>query len=210
MADSDFDVIVLGLGPGGEDVAGTYGPGGPAGARHGAAAARRRVPLFRLHPVEDDRARAPRCSPRRAASTHWPGTPSYGRSSPQVADRIRDEATDDWDDRVAVERFEGQGGTSLRAAGRLAGRDADGRLVVAAGERTYRAPTVVVATGTAPALPPIDGWRELRGTDPGPDGPVWTNREILRARSAGVAGRARRRRDRLRAGAGLRAVRFPR
>ena len=47
--------------------------------------------------------------------------------------RIRDEATDDWDDRVAVERFEGKGGTFRRGAGRLLGRDDAGRLRVAVG-----------------------------------------------------------------------------
>jgi hypothetical protein len=34
-----------------------------------------------------------------------------------VAQRIPDEATDDWDDRVAVERFEGKGGRFLRRPG---------------------------------------------------------------------------------------------
>ena len=54
-----------------------------------------------------------------------------------VANRIRDEATDDWDDTVAVERLEGQGGTFVRGTGRLAGRDDDGRLRVEVGGETH-------------------------------------------------------------------------
>ena len=44
-----------------------------------------------------------------------------------VADRIRDEATDDWDDTVAVKRLEDSGATFVRGRGVLAG---DGRVRV--------------------------------------------------------------------------------
>jgi pyruvate/2-oxoglutarate dehydrogenase complex dihydrolipoamide dehydrogenase (E3) component len=94
-----------------------------------------------------------------------------------VAARIRDEATTDWDDKIAVDRLTGHGASFVRGSGRLAGRLADGRLQVAVGEQTYAA-AVCIATGTAPALPPIPGLAELpRGVDE----PVWTNREILRS-----------------------------
>ncbi len=100
-----------------------------------------------------------------------------------VADRIRDEATDDWDDRAAVERFENLGGTFRRGAGRLCGRDSAGRLIVEVGGHRYTGHRVVVATGTTPAIPPIDGLADLRATGSGPDGPVWTNRDIVKART---------------------------
>ena len=103
--------------------------------------------------------------------------------APVVA-RIRDETTDDWDDRVAVERLEGQGATFVRGAGRLAGRDADGRLRVVVGDGTYTAERVVLATGTAPAIPPVDGLADLRASGDGVAGPVWTNREAVKATSA--------------------------
>ena len=80
-------------------------------------------------------------------------TPDYGK----VAERIRDEATDNWDDRVAVERFENLGATFVRGAGRLAGRSEDGAIKVEVGDATYAARHVVVGVGTAPAIPPIDG-----------------------------------------------------
>src|ERR1700730_514579 len=38
-----------------------------------------------------------------------------------VAKRIRQEATDNWDDKVGVERFEGKGGRFIRGHGRLTG-----------------------------------------------------------------------------------------
>lgn len=70
-----------------------------------------------------------------------------------VARRIREEATDDWDNRVAVERFEGKGGTFVRGAGRLVGPS-----TVAVDDRTFTAGrAIVVATGTEPAVPPISG-----------------------------------------------------
>lgn len=85
-----------------------------------------------------------------------------------VARRIRDEATDNWDDRVAVERFESKGGTFVRNHARLT---APGEVEV--GGTTYRASrAVVVATGANPAVPPIPGLGEV---------PYWTNRELVEA-----------------------------
>jgi pyruvate/2-oxoglutarate dehydrogenase complex dihydrolipoamide dehydrogenase (E3) component len=107
-------------------------------------------------------------------------TPDYT----PVGDRIRNEATDDWNDQAAVDRFTGKGGVFARGAGRLTGRLADGRLGVEVAGVPYAAKRVVISTGTAPAVPPIPGLAELRGDDPGPDGLVWTNREILRVRTA--------------------------
>jgi pyruvate/2-oxoglutarate dehydrogenase complex dihydrolipoamide dehydrogenase (E3) component len=86
-----------------------------------------------------------------------------------VARRIRDEATDDWDDRVAVERFEGKGGTFVRGTGRVV---APG--TVAVGDRTFTAGrAIVLATGTEPAIPPIPGLAEV---------PYWTNRDVVEAK----------------------------
>lgn len=88
-----------------------------------------------------------------------------------VASRIRSEATDDWDDKVAVERFTNKGGTFVRGRGRLAG---PGRVEVD-GETYTAKRAVVVATGGAPVIPPIEG---LAGT------PYWTNREAIETETA--------------------------
>ncbi|MEW1955829.1 FAD-dependent oxidoreductase [Terrabacter sp. NPDC080008] len=85
-----------------------------------------------------------------------------------VAKRIREEATDDWNDHVAVERLEGKGATVLHGTGRITG---PGRVDV---DGTAYAATkgVVVNPGTTPAVPPIEGLR---------DTPYWTNHEIIEA-----------------------------
>ncbi len=84
-----------------------------------------------------------------------------------VADRIRDEATDDWDDTVAVKRLEDAGVTFARGTGRLVG---DRQVEV--GGTTYVARRgVVLNPGTEPAIPPIEGLA---------DTPYWTNRDVVR------------------------------
>ena len=85
-----------------------------------------------------------------------------------VARRIREQATDNWDDTVAVERFEGKGGRFLRATGRIV---APGRVRAGDQEITARR-GIVVATGAGPAIPPIDGLADV---------PYWTNREAIAA-----------------------------
>jgi pyruvate/2-oxoglutarate dehydrogenase complex dihydrolipoamide dehydrogenase (E3) component len=92
----------------------------------------------------------------------------------KVARRIRDEATDDWDDTVAVERLEKAGVTFVRGHARLAGE----RTVEVDG-RTFRAGRgVVLNPGTAPAVPPVEGLA---------DTPYWTNRDALRAETVPAA-----------------------
>jgi pyruvate/2-oxoglutarate dehydrogenase complex dihydrolipoamide dehydrogenase (E3) component len=81
--------------------------------------------------------------------------------------RIRDEATDDWDDAVAVKRLEDAGVRFVRGHGRLTGP----RTVEVDGETFEAATGVVLNTGTRPATPPIDGLA---------DTPFWTNRDVLR------------------------------
>ncbi|MEX1009419.1 MAG: NAD(P)/FAD-dependent oxidoreductase [Acidimicrobiia bacterium] len=86
-----------------------------------------------------------------------------------VAARIRDEATDDWDDRVAVERYERKGGRFVRGVGRLVAPNS----VEVAGQRFEASRGVVLATGTSPVIPPIPG---LETVD------YWTNRDAVAAK----------------------------
>jgi pyruvate/2-oxoglutarate dehydrogenase complex dihydrolipoamide dehydrogenase (E3) component len=85
-----------------------------------------------------------------------------------VARRIRDEATDDWDDAVAVKRFKDKGGRFVRGRGRIVGP----RTVEVDGRCFEAGRALVVATGTEPVVPPVEG---LAGT------PYWTNREAVEA-----------------------------
>jgi pyruvate/2-oxoglutarate dehydrogenase complex dihydrolipoamide dehydrogenase (E3) component len=90
-----------------------------------------------------------------------------------VAGRIRDEATDNWNDQVAADRFTAKGGRLVRGTGRLTG---PGRVAVqtTAGDEidieVSRA--VVLNPGSAPVIPPIPG---LEGVD------YWTNRHAIEA-----------------------------
>ena len=83
-----------------------------------------------------------------------------------MAARIRAEATDHWDDTVAVERFVGKGGTFVRGRGRLVASN----TIEVDGHRYLANRAVVIATGTTAAAPPIPGLA---------DTPYWTNRQAI-------------------------------
>jgi pyruvate/2-oxoglutarate dehydrogenase complex dihydrolipoamide dehydrogenase (E3) component len=87
-----------------------------------------------------------------------------------VAARIR-EATANWDDQIAVERFQGKGGTFLRGQARIVGP----RAVEVDGERFEARRGIVIASGSEPASPPIDGLDEVG---------FWTNREAIESTEA--------------------------
>jgi pyruvate/2-oxoglutarate dehydrogenase complex dihydrolipoamide dehydrogenase (E3) component len=84
-----------------------------------------------------------------------------------VARRIRAEASGDWDDTVAVGRFEGKGGRFVRGRGRLEGP----RRVIVDGQRVEASIGVVVATGSQPTIPPVPGLA---------DAGYWTTHEAIR------------------------------
>jgi pyruvate/2-oxoglutarate dehydrogenase complex dihydrolipoamide dehydrogenase (E3) component len=79
---------------------------------------------------------------------------------------MAEEATDHWNDQVAVDRLEDNGVRFVRGHARLA---AD-REVDVAGDRYVARRGVVLNTGTAPAVPPIDGLDRT---------PYWTNRDAV-------------------------------
>lgn len=161
------DVVVIGMGPGGEDVAGRLAEAGldVVGVEKqllgGECPYWGCVPskmMIRAANLLAEARRIPGMAGAATVTADW--TP--------VAGRIRAEATDDWDDKVAVDRFEGKGGRFVRGTGRLTG---PGRVAV--GSRHIEASTaVVVATGTTAAIPPITGLRDV---------PYWTNRHAIEA-----------------------------
>ena len=83
-----------------------------------------------------------------------------------VDERIRAEATADWDDTIAVQRFEKTGKRFVRGWGRIT---ALGEVTVTTsdGERVFRAVRgIVLNPGTEPAVPPIAGLRVRPGLCP--------------------------------------------
>jgi len=163
----EVDVVVVGLGVGGEEVAGRLAQAGLSvvGIEHRLVGGE--CPYWGCIPSK----MMIRAANLLAETRRVPGLAGTSTVEPdwsQVAKRIREEATDDWDDKVAVERFVGKGGRFVRGFGRLTG---PGRVEV--GDEVFQARRgVVIGTGTAPAVPPIDG---LAGT------PYWTNREAIEA-----------------------------
>src|SRR5918911_2157455 len=176
----DWDVVVLGLGPGGEEVAGKLASAGRRVLGVDPHLVGGECPYYGCIPSKMILRGAELLAEARRVD-EVAGSASVSPDYTPVGRRIREEATDDWDDRAAVERLEKAGGTFARAAGRLAGRASDGRVLVQVGDETHTAATVCIATGTAPAIPPIPGLADLpRGVDE----LVWTNREIVQTRTA--------------------------
>jgi pyruvate/2-oxoglutarate dehydrogenase complex dihydrolipoamide dehydrogenase (E3) component len=163
---TEFDVIVVGLGPGGEHVAIKLGEAGWRVLGVEERLVGGECPYFGCVPSKMMIAAAHTLREAGRVNT-LAGTATVSRDWSPVATRIRDEATDDWDDTVAVRRLEDAGATFVRGRGVLAGQ---GRVVVDG--TTYSATTgIVINTGTAPAAPPIPGLA---------DTPFWTNRDAVR------------------------------
>jgi pyruvate/2-oxoglutarate dehydrogenase complex dihydrolipoamide dehydrogenase (E3) component len=162
------EVVVIGMGPGGEDVAGRLAEAGLDVVGVERQLVGGECPYWGCVPSK----MMIRAANLLAEARRIPGMAGDATVRPDwapVAQRIRDEATDDWDDRVAVERFEAKGGRFLRGEGRIV---APGR--VAMGDREIEARRgIVVATGTHAVIPPIPGLGRV---------PYWTNREAVEAK----------------------------
>ena len=165
------DVVVIGMGPGGEYAAGALAEAG----LHVTGIEERLVggecPYFGCIPSK----MMIRAGNLIAETRRVPGMAGTSTVTPDwspVALRIREEATDYWNDKVAADRFEAKGGHLVRGRGTITG---PGEVTVPSsdGARVFRARRgIVVNSGTAPLIPPTQG---LAGT------PYWTNREIIQA-----------------------------
>ncbi len=157
MADR-YDVVVIGMGPGGEVAAGRLLAAGRSVALvereliGGECAYWACVPSKTLLRPPEARSSAARAAGTSRPELDWPALRDY-----------RDTMIRHLDDTAQVEDYRSQGATVVKGVARLAGPgrvEVDGSLL--------EAEHVIVATGSASVRPPVEGLDEVE---------VWTNRE---------------------------------
>jgi pyruvate/2-oxoglutarate dehydrogenase complex dihydrolipoamide dehydrogenase (E3) component len=170
VSEHEFDVVVVGLGPGGEHVAGELAKAGLSVAGVEDRLVGGECPYWGCVPSK----MMIRAADLLAEGRRIGGMAGSSVISPNwapVAQRIRAEATDWWSDKAAADRFTGVGGTLFRGRGSIAGPGLVSVRGRVAGDTVLRARRgVVLDPGTAPAIPPISGLA---------DTPYWTNREVI-------------------------------
>jgi pyruvate/2-oxoglutarate dehydrogenase complex dihydrolipoamide dehydrogenase (E3) component len=169
--EDEFDVVVIGAGPAGENAAGRCSQGGLHTALVEAELVGGECSYWACMPSKT----LLRPGEVLAATRRVPGAREAvtGELDPGPALARRDRIVNHYDDHSQVEWVEGVGAELVRGHGRLAGE----RTVVVEGRDGNRRLTanraVVVATGSAASIPPIDGLREMR---------VWDSRDATAAK----------------------------
>jgi pyruvate/2-oxoglutarate dehydrogenase complex dihydrolipoamide dehydrogenase (E3) component len=164
---SEHDVIVIGMGVGGEEVAGRAADSGADVLAIERKLVGGECPYWGCIPSKI-MVRAGDSLAEAARVMGLAGGTQISPSWAPVARRVR-EATADWNDEIAVDRHEGKGETFLRGNARIVAP----RTVEVDG-RTFTARRgIVIATGTEPAIPPVEGIEDLD---------FWTNRHAIEAK----------------------------
>src|SRR6202007_2919648 len=145
------DVVVLGLGPGGEYVAGTLAEAGLHVTGIESRLVGGECPYFGCVPSK----MMIRAANLIAETERVPGMAGLSTITPDwapVALRIREEATDYWNDKVAADRFEGKGGHLVRGRGAITGPGRVRFSPASSGSRVFQARGgIVINSGPAPA-----------------------------------------------------------
>ena len=165
------DLVVVGLGPGGETLANVTATAGLAVVAVDKHLVGGECPYYGCVPSKM-MVRAADALAETGRAAELAGDVTVRSSWAPVAERVSVQATDHWDDRVAVERLQKAGATVLHGVARL---DGSRRVVVTpsdgSGPVTYEASRgVVLNPGTRPATPPVEGLA---------DTPYWTNRDAM-------------------------------
>jgi pyruvate/2-oxoglutarate dehydrogenase complex dihydrolipoamide dehydrogenase (E3) component len=178
MPELSCDVVVVGLGPGGEALVGRLAAAGLDVVAVEKELVGGECPYWGCIPSKMV-IRAANALAETRRVDRLAGKASVEPDFGVVARRIREEATDDWDDSVAAARITDAGARLVRGHGRL---DGERRVVVDDPSTDAGEPTVIVAatgvvlnTGTTASAPPIPGLA---------DTPFWTNRQILETETA--------------------------
>lgn len=161
----EADIVVVGLGVGGEEVGGKLAEAGLAVVGIERRLVGGECPYWGCIPSK----MMIRAANLLAETRRVNGMAGHSTVAPDwapVAKRIREEATDNWDDKVAVDRFVGKGATFVRGSATLTSPD-----TVDVDGTTYRARKgIVIGVGTTASIPPIDGLA---------DTPFWTNKQAI-------------------------------
>ncbi|NUL45214.1 NAD(P)/FAD-dependent oxidoreductase [Cellulosimicrobium funkei] len=166
-ASRTVDAIVIGLGPGGEDVAARLARGGWSVLAVDEHLVGGECPYYGCIPSKM------MLHESRRSDASWE----------RVARRIREDATDGWDDRVAVDRLLGTGATFVHGRGQVLGGPAVGpgpdgtEVTVTPNEggprQTWTARrAVVLNTGSESVRVPVPGL---------PEALTWTHRDVVTA-----------------------------
>ena len=163
----EHDAIVIGMGVGGEEVAGRLAEAGLDVLAIERKLVGGECPYWGCIPSKI-MVRAANSLAEAARITGLAGGAQISPDWAPVARRVRS-ATADWNDQIAVERHEGKGETFVRGSARIAAP----RTVEVDGRRYKARRGIVLATGTEPAMPQIEGLADIA---------AWTNRDAIEAK----------------------------
>ncbi len=166
MSEREFDVVVIGMGPGAEHVAEELARAGVPVAAVEEHLVGGECPYWGCIPSKM-MIRAANLLTEGRRIPAWPAPSVISPSWAPVAKRIRDEATDNWDDKVAADRYTDLGGALIRGHGQDHARPArspSATTCCGPGEASSS------ASGPRPPSRPIDGLAQT---------PYWTNHEAI-------------------------------